>query len=58
MASRDEFFAATTTDDVLALQASTNQLVLLSAGLGIAAVGVGSWGVMLYGSGMGLTLQW
>jgi len=58
MASQSEFYAATTTDDVVALQAATNRLVLLSAGLGVAAVGVSSWGVMLHGSGLGLIWQW
>ena len=58
MASQSEFYAATTTDDVVALQSATNRLVLLSAGLGVAAVGVGSWGVMLHGSGLGLIWQW
>jgi len=56
--SQGDFYAATTTDDVLALQAATNRLVMLSAGLGVAAAGLGTWGIILHGSGFGLTWQW
>ena len=58
MGSQSDFYAATTTDDVLALQAATNRLVMLSAGLGVASVGLSTWGIILHGSGFGLTWQW
>jgi hypothetical protein len=58
VANQADFYAATTTDDVLALQASTNRLVMLSAGVGVAAVGMSTWGIILHGSGFGLTWQW